>query len=222
MNHPWAVQLVASAAPAAAELRMEAGIEVLEAHESLWLRGKSRDERIDLLLRRLPGATRCEVLPDGQLLPEGRRLPGGRLPEGPWVAIKSWAAVELPLATLAARCTQHVAIHLEPVSANDDPDLLVCTLADWSGYATRAPQVRLEKLTFAVSADGRVIVRGKPLPPIPGSRYFERAGIAVPCGWGWPSWLTAELVRAALKIEPGAVALFSPAGTWGEIPVEQT
>src|SRR5262249_23199470 len=125
MNHPWAVQLTTSAAPAAAELRMEAGIEVLEADETLWLRGKSCDERIDLALRRLPGATRYEILSDGQLLPGGRRLPSGRIPGGPWMTIKSWAAVELPVATLAARCTRRVAIRLEPVSANDAPDILV-------------------------------------------------------------------------------------------------
>jgi hypothetical protein len=221
MNHPWAVHLTASAAPAAGELRMETGIEVLEADQSLWLRGKSCDERIDLLLRRLPGATRCEVLADGQLLPEGKRLPGGRLPEGSWVAIKSWAAVELPVATLAAHCTQRIAIRLESVSTNDEPEILVCTLADWSDYATRAPQVRLERLTFAASADGRALVRGTPLPPIAGTRYYERVGVAVPCGWGWPSWLTAELVRSALEIAPGTVALFSPAGTWEEIPADQ-
>jgi hypothetical protein len=81
--------------------------------------------------------------------------------------------------------------------------------------------VRLEKLTFAASADGRILVRGTPLPPIAGTRYYARAGIAVPCGWGWPSWLTVELVRAALEIAPGTVALFSPAGTFEEIPADQ-
>src|SRR5262249_52549002 len=128
---------------------------------------------------------------------------------------------ELPVATLAAHCSERIAIALEPASASDAPDLLVCALADWSDYATRAPQVRLERLTFAASADGRAVVRGTPLPPIPGTRYYERAGVAVACGWGWPSWLTAELVRAALNIETGAVALFSPAGTWEEIPADQ-
>jgi len=221
MNHPWAVHLAASAAPAAAELRMEAGVEVLEADDGLWLRGKSCDERIDLMLRRLPGATRCEVLSDNQLLPEGKRLPGGRLREGPWVAIRSWAAVELPIAALASHCSRRIAIRLEPVSASDEPDLLVCALANWSGYATGAPQVRLERLTFAASADGRALVRGTPLPPIAGTRCYERAGVAVPCGWGWPSWLTAELVRAALVIAPGTLALFSSDGTWEEIPADQ-
>jgi hypothetical protein len=125
------------------------------------------------------------------------------------------------VATLAARCAARIAIALEPVSTSDEPDILVGTLADWSGYATGAPQVRLEKLTFAASADGRVIVRGQPLPPIPGRRCYERAGVAVPCGWGWPSWLTADLVRSTLEIAPPAVALFSPAGTWEVVPADQ-
>ena len=221
MNHPWAVELAGRAASAAAELRMEAGIEVLEAAGSLWLRGKAGDEPIDLMLRGLPGAIRYEILADGQLRPEGKRLPDGRLPDGPWVAIKSWAAVELPLATLAARCTERTPIALERASTTDEPSILVAAFADWSEFAARAPQVRLEKLMFAASADGRVVVRGRPLPPIPGPRFYEQSGVAVACGRGWPSWLTADLVRATLEIAPGSLALFSPAGTWEEIAADQ-
>src|SRR5262245_55437792 len=105
MNRSWAVRLEADEAAAAAGLGLEPLIEVCESAGALWLRGRAGGESIDRLLRRLPGALRFEVFPDGQLRPEGGRLPAGRLPDGPWVAIKSWAAVEFPVATLAGRCT---------------------------------------------------------------------------------------------------------------------
>ena len=41
----WAVCLPPVAAPRAAELRLEPGIEVLEQPAALWLRGESADER---------------------------------------------------------------------------------------------------------------------------------------------------------------------------------
>src|SRR5262249_31843992 len=80
-----------------------------------------------------------------------------------------------------------------------------------------APHVRLEKVTFAASSDGRVVVRGRPMPPVPGARYYEQAGVAVPCGWGWPAGLEGPGGCEGLGVEPEALALFSAAGTWEAI-----
>jgi hypothetical protein len=92
---------------------------------------------------------------------------------------------------------------------------------DWLSYGSSAPQVRLDRLTFAVSSDARVLVRGLPLPPLAGTRYYEQAGVALPCGWGWPAWLDARLVRDALPIGKTDLPLFSPLGTWESIPGDQ-
>lgn len=221
MSHPWAVRMAGAGAPAAAELRLERGVDVCEADDALWLRGDVCDERLDLLLRRLPGALRYEVLSDGQLRPEGKRLPSGRLPNGPWTAIGKWAVVDLPIATLAARATSRIPYRLERVATSQEPSLIVTTLNIWEAYGAIAPELRLDRLIFAVSSDERVIVRGVPLPPIGGERYYEQSGLAIPCGWGWPSWLTAEVVRDALEIETADLALISPSGAWQVIQRDQ-
>jgi hypothetical protein len=221
MNSRWAVQVDADAAATVAALRLEPDIEVLESADVVWLRGTSSDERLDRLLRQLPGAARFEVLADGQLLPSGKRLPSGRLPNGSWVALKSLTRVALPVATLGARSLKRIPFSLERVATYEEPNLLLTALAGWVAYAIDAPQVRLEKLTFAASSDGRALVRGRPLPPIAGARYCERSGVAVPCGWGWPAWLEAPLVREALGLGADELALFSESGTWESIAGDQ-
>ena len=221
MSRRWAVRLDAERRDAVARLRLEPEIESLELPDALWLRGPSSDEQLDLKLCRRPGAVRFDILADGQLLPVGKRLPSGRLPEGKWIALKAWAQVTLPVAMLAAQSLRRVPFSLERASTHEEADLLLARQMDWAAYAMSAPQVRLEKLTFAASSDGRVVIRGRPLPPVPGARYYEQAGVAVPCGWGWPAWLEASVVREALAVEPEALALFSAAGTWEAIAGDQ-
>ncbi len=221
MTARWAARLRTADAAFVGRLRLEAGIEVLEMAETLWLRGSSSDERLELILRQIPDADRFEVLPDGQLRPEGCRLPHGRLPLGTWTSLKSLMTVELPVATLAARLSERVSFQCQRNSTMEEANVLLTSLKDWQAWGQNAAQVRLLGLTFAVSSDGRVIVRGTPLPPLAGARYYERDGIALACGWGWPHWLDNETARAALQIAADDLALISPTGTWETIPADQ-
>lgn len=220
MKVVWAARLPSSTWNAAAVLRLEPGVEVLEADGSFWLRGAALDERLDLMLRKVPGIERFAVLADGQLVPDGRHLPQGRLPSGTWMPLTRWLSVELPVAALGAAGLERIPVACERVSAIEEPNVLLTSLAQWRAFGDRAPQVRLARLTFAAASDGRVIVRGVPLPPIAGERYYERAGIALPCGWGWPGWLDFDTVRAALDLPAGDLALFSDSGRWESIAAE--
>ena len=217
MNARWAVWLHATDSGSVALLRLEPAIEALETANTLWLRGPASNERIDFLLRQLPDAARFEVLADGQLRPEGKRLPHGRLPPGPWIALQTLATVELPVATLAAIVPERIPFRCVRIATIEEANVLLTNLIDWQAYGSSASQVRLQKLTFAVSSDGRVIVRGTPLPPIAGERYYECDGVALACGWGWPHWLDNGTARAALGIDADDLALVSPAGTWEAI-----
>jgi hypothetical protein len=221
MTARWAVRLRVADSSSAALLRLEPEIEALESADALWLRGPASNERIDILLRQLPDAARFEVLADGQLRPEGKRLPQGRLPQGPWTLLPTLATVELPVATLAALSPERMEFRCVRIATIEEANVLLTSLSDWQAFGYSAPQVRLQKLTFAVSSDGRVIVRGTPLPPIAGERYYERDGIALACGWGWPNWLDNGTVRATPGIDADDLALFSPAGTWEAIAGDQ-
>ncbi|MBI3863394.1 MAG: hypothetical protein HY290_16005 [Planctomycetia bacterium] len=221
MTRPWAARVPADAALATAVLRLEPGIEVLESADGIWLRGDSDDERLHTMLMQLPGACRFDVLPEGELLPAGSRLPKGRLPLGPWMKLKTWARVELPTAAFAAGAPELAPLRLVRVDGESDANLLLTSIADWAAYGGTAPQVRLEKLRFAASPDGKVVVHGNPLPPLPGERHCERAGIATPCGWGWSPAVEPELLHAAWNLGPHDVALVSTDGSWNHIRSDQ-
>jgi len=61
-------------------------------------------------------------------------------------------------------------------------ELLLTEFAHWQQYAARASEIRLRAWEFAVSSAGRVLVRGVPLPPLPGRQFVVRGGVAVPAG----------------------------------------
>ncbi len=77
----------------------------------------------------------------------------------------------------------------------------------------RAPQIRLNRWCFAAAADGRVVVRGVPVAPLPGTPYVEQAGVAVPAGWAIAPELPEKVLSKVLQVEPGGLVLLDPNGS---------
>jgi MoxR-vWA-beta-propeller ternary system domain bpX2 len=209
----WAIRLRDADASGAARLRQIAKIEICEQAPFVWLRGESMNERLELALRKLPGAERFAVLDDGQLRPLGRRVPCGTLPHGQWIALEQWATLQVQPAAFAGDLSIRTAVRLVRSFEETEATALVADLLVWTRYAAVAPEVRLGPLWFAVAADGRVLIRGTPLPPLPGMRYVVQDGIARPCGYAlWPRLESAVFVEL-LELAHGDLALFSPDGS---------
>ena len=149
------------------------------------------------------------------------RVPQGRLPQGPWTALFQWMRLELPLALFAGRGDEALSPVLVRSDRMDEASLLLTPFDLWVAYATEAPQVRLDRWRFAVAADGRVAVHGQPLPPLPGQRWVEREGIAVPAGWTWTPALEAGLLRQVFGLAEGDVALWHADGAWELIAADK-
>lgn len=217
MTARWAARVPANQAEAAARLRLTRGIEVLQTEDYLWLRGDSSDEETDRAVRSIAGAERFEILDDGRLVPVGRRVPTDVLPSGSWTAIRNRLAVELPPSTFAGRCDTPLELRLVRSTDFLEPGLLLAHWDEWCAYGVEAPQVRLDRWTFAVCADGRTLIRGVPLPPISGETYVESSGIAVPSGWRWEPSVDAETLRLVFRLSANDVALCHLDGTWERI-----
>jgi hypothetical protein len=213
----WAVRLPKDQTGALGRLRTTPGIELHEAKNEVWLRGLTRTESLDRELMLLPGASRFTVLPDGQLLAWGQRVPLGYLPEGTWHPLSNWLVFEIPPAAFAARSFHRVTLRIEPSHEETPATVLVTTLNAWRQYCVTAAEVRLRPLMFAVAEDGRVMVRGAPLPSAPGERYVETRGIAVPCGFSIVPRLDAELIAQLLELSAGDLALFDRGGGYERI-----
>lgn len=213
----WALCLPRESAVALGPLRRRPGVTVHETGAGLWLQGDGPDETLELSLRALPGARRYVVLPDGQLLEAGKRVPHGFLPAGTWHSLTQWLEVSLDAAGLAGRLTEGVLLRLVRSTGVRAENVLLTGLSAWSAYGSDAAQVRLERWSFAVSAGGGVVVRGEPLPPLPGQPFVETEGVAVPAGWAWEPAVDASVLRELLALDGSDLALLHPDGTWDHV-----
>ncbi|HEX5104438.1 MAG TPA: hypothetical protein VFV87_11535 [Pirellulaceae bacterium] len=235
MNVRWALLVPRESAAGLARLRRIPALAVSEAGEGIWLRGNALDESLERELKRIPGGERFAALDDGQLVPEGCLVPLGRLPGEGWVLLADWLQVSLPMVKLVERknvvvrsanerpFAERKATNLSLVPTGDarEPTLLETSLSSLTQYVATAPQWRIERWTFAATADGRAIVRGTPLAPIPGTQWVEVEGVATPAGFTWSPPVDAEVVRQVLQLAKDEVALLRPDGTWDRIAPDQ-
>ncbi len=217
MKARFAIRLPQESAAHLGPLRRWSAFEVCIEDDCVWLRAASLTEEQWEYCRRLPGADRYQVLDDRQLLPAGALVPRGFLPGGPWEPLVTWLRVELPAAEPALAAPPRMTLSLTRSNEPRAASWLLTTMHEWSAYVETAPQVRLDRWTFAADSSGAVVVRGAPLPPLRGTQYVERAGIGVPAGWAWSPAVDAAVVRAVMRLEHGDCALWMSNGAWQRI-----
>jgi hypothetical protein len=208
VSTPWAVQLPRSSARAAGALRLRPDVRVVEIGATLWLRGNNLDEALDVELRKLPGARRFTVNPDDTVTEIGRRLPADDLPTDPWLPLFEWLTPQPQPAALSGEVGDRVPLRLERTGAEHAATALLTTAGTFAAYASTAPAVRLRPLRFAAASDGRVVLWGSPLPPLPGRRFTDTDGVAVPCGFAWAPAVEPAMLCQLLQLGPGDLALF--------------
>ena len=208
----WAAAIAARDASSLEELRLWPGVEVCRQDGQLWLRGADLDDETRKAIRRVPGAMLHELKDDGRLRLLGARLHKGRLPQGPWQTLSSYLAVEAPSAALGGQRPAPAALGGVRSPIERPANGILTTLKAWTTYVDTAAAIRLRCVSFAAASDGRVIVRGTPIPPVAGLRLVEDDGVAVPCGWAWTPAVEAAVVRELLGLEDDDFALLMPDG----------
>ena len=194
-----------------------ARVEVCAQPDAVWVRGSLISAEVEEILRGFLSGKRFLVLPDGQIQSPKDRVPRGYLPAGPWTALRDWMTVGMPPAALPGRCDARLQLKLIPTTQVKDPDILVTHIEAWVAYGSQIAQVRLDRLLFAMAGDGSVLVRGRPLPSMPGKRLVECDGIAVPAGLTWSPAVEGAVLRTLFGLEPGDLAVLEPDGSWYRI-----
>lgn len=220
-QHTWALRLPLDEAHTLSALRTTAAIQVAVARDGIWLAGSAMTPELDVLLRQVPAVVRYEVTPQRQLHITGERLHSGTLPEMVWLPLNRWVQAQLPTTVLPAVGSCHVQLKLVRGGAEGPTSLLLTDLTEFHGYVNLAPSVRLERLSFAVSPDGRCLVSGTPLPALRGQHWQDHGGFATPAGFHWEPALAPELVRRWLAAEPGGIVLWHEDQTFSRITEEQ-
>jgi hypothetical protein len=80
--------------------------------------------------------------------------------------------------------------------------------------------MRLRPLQFAASGN-QALIRGQPMPPLPGCRYVIHGGIAVPAGFHWDPPVSREVLRRRLNVGADALAVWHEDGTFTPVLLEQ-
>ena len=218
----WAVRL-SSFDASIGKLRQFPGIDVLPiespSQNCIWIKGETLNEQVSKTLRSLPDAQRFLVMPDNSLTSWGETVPRALLPEGTWLPITEWLTLMLPTAAFAPAVQQRIPLTLVRSDTPAEANLLKVTWSVWRDYATQAPQIRLNQWSFAVSDQGEAVVRGTPVAPIPGIRYVEQSGIAIPSGWQLDPPIAVASVRKAMSSDEETIALISKSGAMEVIPL---
>jgi hypothetical protein len=221
VNFPWALCFSRTDAAALASLRLVAGLEVAEDAGMIWVRGQMCHEQLETKLAALPAGQRFEWLATNLLRPIDQRIPAAQLPKLAWQPLNSWLQVELPPLALPAVQPAAVCLRLVRSSREQEADLLLTSLAEFSEFAAGAAQVRLERLQFAADSDGAVLVRGQPLPALPGRRFVLHSGVAVPAGFAWEPAVSPEVLARRFGVSGNAVVLWTEDGTVTHVHQEQ-
>jgi hypothetical protein len=230
MSVQWVICLAPADAASLAPLRLTRGIEVAEKEPFIWVRGASSDEKLERLLRALPAVARYEVIAGNRLRNLESRIPSETLPALNWQPVSTWLRVQMPSSPVAPTLSQLDGERdtVRPVSlriirsAEEHPiELLLTTMDDWREFALGAAEIRLRQLSFAVDAEGNVVVRGKPLPPLPGRQFVLHGNIAVQAGFSWEPAVSADVLSRRLGLAVDALALFHEDGTFSRIEAEQ-
>ena len=161
-----------------------------------------------------------EINADDTVTPVGRRLPVDDLPRGPWSPLSAWLAPHPQPAALAGQVEARLMVRIERTMVEQPATLMLTTAPAFADYAAAAPAVRLRPLRFAAASDARVVVWGTPLPPVPGRRYADREGVAVPCGFAWSPPLEPAVLRALLGLAAGDLALFHEDGSYEHVTAD--
>ena len=216
----WAVRLAAGDASALAPLRLCAGVEVAETASEVWLRGRVADAPVQRALRSVPATARYEWMAGDRLRRLESRIPAEQFPLLSWQPLATWLLVTLPTAGLPGWDPRPVPLRLVRSGEEAPADLLVTPWKEWTAFALRCAQVRLRPLQFALATDRRVLVRGRPLPPLPGQRFVVHGPLAVPAGYAWRPAVSLAVVVRRLGLSADALAIWGEDGTVARLHAE--
>jgi hypothetical protein len=221
-NFTWAANVSCEAVAALGPVRLIRGLEALAADGEVWVRGPQLEAADREAVRRVPWQVRYELLEGEHLRRAGRLLPESQLPRGAWTRLPEFLRAEMPAPTTGGSAPLSVPVELRPDShePQSEPGILEVRTSEWLAWVETAPGIRLERLAFALDAASpdRVLIRGTPLPPLPGLRFLEEKGVAVPAGSRWWPHVSAATLRAAFGVEKNQLILLRPEQSWVRVP----
>lgn len=198
-----------SEAASLGRLRLSEELEVAETVQLIWLRIPDGTAASETILAGLPALSRRRLEPDLKLYEADHRLPDGKLPEHlRWTKLRDWLKVQAPQSTLAGTLPERVAVRIIRGGDMREADTLLLPISEFAGYISSAPEVRISRWRFAVNDQGKVIVVGSPIPPLPGQRFVSENQVAWPLGWRLEPHLSTAVIARCAGLNRGDLLLW--------------
>lgn len=215
--HEYIIILAEKDAGALGRVRCWPGAQAARQDGVVWLRGIFAKDRPPVAIRQLPAVKTYRAGEGGLLFPEGALTPVGELPRLNWQSLKDFIPVELPVSALPGRVTEQAPVRLVASGRAEQGAALLTTRDAWANWVETAPSVRLQCLHFAASADGKALILGAAMPPLPGRELWMRHQILLPAGFDFEYPVVSELIQR--KYNPGkqAMLLFDENGRFDKI-----
>lgn len=216
----WAGRVSTGSVATLGPLRLIRGLEATRTEYNIWVRGVRLKRADEEAIHRVPWEARYELLDGGKLRPVDRLLPEGALPRGSWAALSDFLRLRLPSHSGPGAASRGVELELRPATAPREPNIIEAARRDWLTYAETAPEFRLQRLVFAVDERNpeSVLIRGVPLPPLPGVHFVEAERLAIPAGYQWWPAVTAGSIRRSLACGENEIVILRLDGTCSLIP----
>jgi hypothetical protein len=187
----------------------------LEVGSTLWVRGGAKDDEQKKLAGRIPWEAQYELREGHWLFESERALPSQTMPSGTWRPLAEVLKPVTPTAALSGTLEGRVVFELQRTAVEHTATLLQLPLPVWYHYAISAPAVRLAPLQFMLNkAQDLALIRGVPLPPLSGRRYYEEGRIATPVGYEPCPKVSPAALAALLGLREDETALVDEAGTY--------
>jgi len=183
------------------------GLQVAEEDDHIWLKAQGLSE-LSVELMQLPvKSTYIKDEYDNLFIP-GKLTPEEVLREMSWQPLTGYIKVESPVAALPGIINQKIEIRLVSSIKERKGKALLTSLSLWKHYAETAPGTRLSALKFAVSENNEVLIIGTPLPPLPGTEFWDAGNILIPSGYDLEVDLMKDFIQRKLNEHNSSFVVF--------------
>lgn len=184
---------------------------------SCWLRVPLTNAAIFAVL---PLSGRWTVDGGGLLTRIGRRVAELRLETGEWQPVSKMLPVGPPARGGVGMIPPAADFMLEIEHEEQPAEALLARWVDFAHWADTAFSPRLASLQFARCDDDRVLVTGKPVPPIRGTGFHRVGRLLLPGGYRLPDHVWPQLVEESLGLGANRMALIHSDGSYESVAEE--
>jgi len=197
-------------------IRTFPGLSVRDVDDIIYVRGITDNPSIRI--KKLPTLNTYTLSKSGELFPIGKSTPVAVLKDLEWIPLQEYIEVAPPVSALPGATDRKYSMALVPSDSERIGTAILTTLDNWKNYAESAPDIRLEKLSFAVSEHKKVVIMGTPLPALPGKEFWASERFLIPCGFDFEFPLLKELFQKKITQTNSGRILLSTDGHIEIIP----